>query len=223
MSREHFDSTAHDYDDPEKVERAGEIAASIRSAVPLTGRERVLEYGAGTGLVAQALQDAVGELTLADTSAGMRQVAAQKVADGRLPAGTAVIDLDLSEGEAAEVDRLLVGGGFDLLVSSLVLHHIKDLRPVLAGFSRLLAPGGYLAVADLDTEDGRFHAHLHDFDGHDGFDRHALADALRAAGFADVEVGDCTTVDKHGEVFPVFLAVARAAARSGAQPQAQSS
>lgn len=204
MAREHFDGIAQDYDDQDKVERARQIADALRAAVPLTGRERVLEYGAGTGLVAQALQAAVGRLTLVDTSSGMRQVAERKVADGALPGSTRVWDLDLTDPDVVLPDET-----FDLVVSSLVLHHIPDLTPVLAGLHRLLAPGGHLAVADLDSDDGRFHAHLHDFDGHDGFDRHGLAGQLQAAGFSDVTVDDCATVVKHGEVFPVFLALAR--------------
>ncbi|WP_131106218.1 class I SAM-dependent DNA methyltransferase [Ornithinimicrobium sufpigmenti] len=204
MAREHFDGIAQDYDDQEKVDRARQIAEAVRAAVPLTGRERVLEYGAGTGLVAQALQGAVGQLTLADSSSGMRQVAEEKVAVGSLPEGTRVWDLDLTDPDVKLPDE-----AFDLAVSSLVLHHIPDLAPVLTGLHRLLAPGGHLAVADLDSDDGRFHTHLHDFDGHDGFDRQSLARQLRAAGFTDVTVEDCTTLVKHGEVFPVFLAVAR--------------
>ncbi|QFG69948.1 class I SAM-dependent DNA methyltransferase [Ornithinimicrobium pratense] len=204
MTREHFDGIAQDYDDQDKVDRARQIADAVRAAVPLTGREGLLEYGAGTGLVAQALQGAVGRLTLADSSSGMRQVAERKVADGALPEGTRVWDLDLTDPEVTLPEE-----NFDLVVSSLVLHHIPDLAPVLAGLHRLLVPGGHLAVADLDSDDGRFHAHLHDFDGHDGFDRHGLARQLRAAGFTDVTVDDCTTLVKHGEVFAVFLAVAR--------------
>ena len=215
MSR-HFDITAHDYDDQEKVDRAADVAAAVIATVPLTGQERVLEYGAGTGLVAQALQGDVGGLTLADTSSGMRQVAGQKVADGRLKAGTRVVDLDLTavgpDGlPPGDTGQALADAPFDLVLSSLVLHHIPDLAPVLAGFHRLLAPGGHVAIADLDTEDGSFHAHLHDFDGHDGFDRHGLAEALRAAGFTGVFVQDCSTVVKDGQDFPVFLAVARRA------------
>lgn len=204
MSADHFDSTATTYDDEEKADRAREIADGIRAGVRLTGAERVLEYGAGTGLVSQALADDVARLTLADASSGMREVARRKVVDGLLPSGTRVWDLDLTEQPAPQES-------FDLVVSSLVLHHIRDLEPVLTGFRSLVAPGGHLAIADLDTEDGSFHAHLHDFDGHDGFDRHGLARDLEAAGFSEVRVGDCSTVVKHGETFPVFLALARRA------------
>ena len=87
-----------------------------------------------------------------------------KVADGQLPADTRVWDLDLESGSAPD-ER------FDLVVASLVLHHVHDIPRVLAGFRDLLDPGGHVAIADLDTEDGSFHAQVHDFDGHPGFDR----------------------------------------------------
>lgn len=202
MGDHHFDSISATYDDPEKQARAQEIADAIRTRAGLTGRERLLEYGAGTGLVSQTLAELVGTVTLADTSSGMREVARSKVASGDLPASTTIWDLDLTE-QAPPQET------FDLIVTSLVLHHIQDLGPVLAGFRSMLAPGGQLAVADLDSEDGSFHAHLHDFDGHDGFDRDGLAAQLEQAGFADIRVGDCSTVVKNGTTFPVFLALAR--------------
>ena len=42
----------------------------------------MLEYGAGTGLVSQAMRDAVGPVTMADTSGGMRDVMRAKVDAG---------------------------------------------------------------------------------------------------------------------------------------------
>lgn len=202
MSADHFDSISSSYDDPEKQTRAREIADAIRAGAGLTGEERMLEYGAGTALVSQELAGDVGSVTLADSSAGMREVAQRKVSDGELPASTRIWSLDLTEqGPPQE--------SFDLVVTSLVLHHIQDLGPVLAGFRAMLAPGGQLAVADLDSEDGSFHAHLHDFDGHDGFDRAGLSEQLEQVGFSDVRVSDASTVVKHGTTFPVFLALAR--------------
>lgn len=202
MAHDHFDAHASTWDlEPRKMEEARQLASAIATALSLSGRERLLEYGAGTGLVSQALVPHVGTVTLADNSEGMRSVARDKADAGLLPASTRVWDLDLESGQVPE-ER------FDLVVGSLVLHHVHDIPRVLAGFHTLLASGGHVAIADLDTEDGTFHAHLHDFNGHPGFDRHQLTRWLHAAGFEDVAVRDCFEIDKDGTPFPVFLATA---------------
>ena len=46
-------------DDPAKVERARTVAAAISGSIGLTSSTRMLEYGAGAGLVSQALTDQV--------------------------------------------------------------------------------------------------------------------------------------------------------------------
>lgn len=194
-----FDSRAADWDsDPDRVRRAGEVAAAIRRSVRITGTDRVLEYGAGTGLVTQALGE-VGPAVLADNSSGMREVIRQKIEAGVLT-DAQVWDLDLEQ-DAVPKEQ------FDLVISSMVMHHVHDLPTVLAGFAALLRPGGCLCLADLDQEDGSFHSS--DFDGHHGFDRGELATSLQTAGFADVAVSDCTTIEKDGRSYPVFLATAR--------------
>jgi hypothetical protein len=77
---------------------------------------------------------------------------------------------------------------------------------VLTQFARLLAAGGHLCIADLETEDGSFHGA--DFDGHRGFERPALTDELTRAGFTHIAFRDCTTMTRHGVDYPVFLATA---------------
>src|SRR5690606_24678340 len=75
-----FDARAATWDDdPEKVERARVVAELVRRVTPLSGSTRVLEYGAGTALLGQALVPHIGPLTVADPSVGMREVLAQKV------------------------------------------------------------------------------------------------------------------------------------------------
>ena len=210
MSKEHFDATASTYDDPEKTRRAQEVARGVvaaGAAVPgPDGGLRLLEYGAGTGLVTQALADLVDGVrpTLVDSSAGMREVMQGKVLTGLLPADSRIVELDL-EHDKPPAER------YDLAVVSLVLHHVHDLDRVLAGLVSVLEEGGHLCIADLDTEDGSFHATVHDFDGHDGFDRAGLAERMSAAGLTEVSVADCTTIEKGGTTYPVFLAVGRLA------------
>jgi predicted TPR repeat methyltransferase len=194
-----FDQRAATWDDdPAKVERAKVVADAIRAAVPLSPSTRLLEYGAGTGQVTQALRDAVGPVTLADTSAGMREQMEQKVAAGVIP-DARVIDLDLSTGEVPD-DR------YDVIATVMVLHHITPLAPVLDAFATLLEPGGHLCVVDLEEEDGSFHGD--GFHGHHGFAPAAIIEQLEAAGFTDVRITRVHEIDRGGVMFNVFLAVA---------------
>ncbi|MEO6122553.1 MAG: methyltransferase domain-containing protein [Ilumatobacteraceae bacterium] len=195
MDTNRFDTSAATWDDPAKIERAAAVATKIRSTVQLDRSMRLLEYGAGTGLVTQALRDAVGPVTLADTSTGMRDVMRSKIASGALT-DARVWDLDLATDPVPD-ER------FDLIVSVLTMHHIENTGAVLAGFATLLDDNGTLCVVDLDKEDGSFHGA--DFEGHRGFDRSALSADLAVAGFTDVVFQDCHHI-VHGEVdYPLFL------------------
>lgn len=197
MSTNPFDEKAATWDDdPAKVQRATAVASAIRATGVLGRSMRMLEYGAGTGLVTQALRDAVGPVTMADSSSGMREVMRAKIDAGAIT-DARVWDLDLTSGAVPD-ER------FDLIVTVMTLHHIPDLAPVLAGFADLLDPGGRLCVVDLEEEDGSFHGA--DFAGHHGFRRSTFASHLAAAGFTDVVFQDCGDVVRDGATYPLFLA-----------------
>jgi predicted TPR repeat methyltransferase len=196
-----FDERAASWDDdPAKRDRARQAAGAISAAVPLVPTTRLLEYGAGTGLVSEALRPFVGPITLADTSAGMRDVLARKITAGAL-AGARVWDVDLATDSPPDDE-------FDLIVTVMALHHVGDIGIVLSRFTELLTPGGRLCVVDLEAEDGSFHGE--DFHGHHGFDTGELAAALTAAGFADVSVERCGEMTRHDRTYPLFLATAAA-------------
>lgn len=209
MPTDHFDDRAATWDDdPVKVERGRRAADAVTDAVELDSSTRLLDYGAGTGLAAQALVGRVGSITLADPSEGMRTVMAAKVEDGTFAADTRVWDLDLATDDVPD-ER------FDLAIALMSLHHVAptDLDTVLAGLARLLTPRGHLAVVDLEHDPaGDFHRHLDDFDGSHGFRRDELSARLAAAGFTDVTFSPCGTVDKDGQAFPLLLAVGTAPA-----------
>jgi ubiquinone/menaquinone biosynthesis C-methylase UbiE len=194
-----FDSRAQTWDDPKKIERAAAVAAAIRRAVPLTRAMHALEYGAGTGLLSFSLRAALGPITLADSSAGMRAVAAQKIAAAEA-ADIRVVDLDLMRDPVPD-ER------YDLIISLMTLHHVPDVPRALAAFHELLNSGGWLCVADLDAEDGSFHGERADV--HHGFERGALCEALTAVGFAEVRIDDCYEVERGERSYSVFLACGR--------------
>jgi ubiquinone/menaquinone biosynthesis C-methylase UbiE len=194
-----FDSRADTWDDPKKVERAEAVAAAIRRAVPLDTTMRTLEYGAGTGLLSFCLRNELGFMVLADSSKGMRAVAAEKIAAARAR-NMRVVDLDLTR-DPIPAER------YDLIISMMTLHHVADTSRVLAAFRDMLEPGGWLCVADLDAEDGSFHEP--GVNVHHGFDREALRKDLSAAGFTDIVVADCCRIARGEHAYSVFLASCR--------------
>ncbi len=200
-----FDEKAATWDDdPAKAERARVVAEAIRAAAAVPEHARVLDVGAGTGLLSEQLAGHVGALTLVDPSSGMREVAAAKASSGRLPADTRIWDLDLAADPLPEEE-------FDLVVTLMTLHHVPDVSRVLAAFTELLAPGGRVAIVDLAAEDGSFHGE--GFAGHHGFEPADLARQLTALGLVDVQVRpEVHEVEKEGRHYPLFLLTAAKAA-----------
>jgi len=206
MTPETFDERAATWDDEEHLRRASTVAALLREALPLTRETRLLDYGAGTGLLSQHLVDDVGHTIVADPSEGMREVARGKAEGGVLP-GALVTDLDLGRDPAP--DDLEV----DVIVAMMALHHVPDLAPVLAGFHQLLAPGGHLAIVDLEAEDGSFHGD--DFHGHDGFEPDQLTTWVTDAGFEVPRFQHAMAVTKEEREYGLFLAVAQLVSDGG--------
>jgi ubiquinone/menaquinone biosynthesis C-methylase UbiE len=197
-----FDEKAAGWDTPERQERARSVAQAIRASVPLDPSMRAIDLGAGTGLLGIELAADVGEMVLAEPSAGMLEEARRKLAAGG-PRNVSAIALDLRS-------AAVVGEPFDLAVSLLVLHHVEDTGAALGAVRRLLRTGGYIALADLDAEDGSFHDADAEGIHHHGFDRDELGRVAEAVGFADVAFTTPTVLERDGRRYPVFLVTARA-------------
>lgn len=202
----HFDSKARQWDEnPVFRERAEKIAAAIRAAVPLNPSMTALDYGCGTGLLSFPLRESLGRITLKDTSPGMLAVAEEKID----ALGVSNISVRLTDLTAEP----LPDERYDLIYSSMTLHHVPDTDAILKTFHALLKPGGWLCIADLDQEDGSFHGI--EVDVHHGFDRAALAALAEAAGFAGVSFQTVFEISKEKpegkRAYPVFLLVAQRA------------
>jgi ubiquinone/menaquinone biosynthesis C-methylase UbiE len=202
-----FDDRAKDWDaDPMKVNRAKTVAQAIRSALPLTAAMSALEYGCGTGLLSFALQSDLKHITLADTSQGMLDVLAEKISASDVDNMTPV-RLDLSADP-------LPDSPFDLTYSLMTLHHIPDTQGILKKFHALLAPNGWLCIADLDKEDGTFHP-AGTTNIHTGFERAELQQWAEEAGFKQVKFSAAFEIKKKvndaEKIFPVFLMIAQKA------------
>jgi ubiquinone/menaquinone biosynthesis C-methylase UbiE len=200
-----FDKDAAGWDeDPRRVQQAHTIADAMIAAIGPTREMDALDFGCGTGLVTLRLQPLVRAITGVDSSREMLRVLGDKVR---------ALGLSNVRTELADVERGdRVAGRFDLIVSSMTLHHIRDTSGLFRHWLECLVPGGALAVADLDSEDGSFHS---DRTGvfHHGFDRGGLLRELAEAGFREATVAPVTTVTRERDgvsrTYPIFLATAR--------------
>lgn len=196
-----FDDRARTWDDdPHRGRLAADVFAALARAVPLRPDMAALDVGAGTGLLTLALAPRVRRVVAIDSSAGMLDVLRRKAqaADVR---NVVLLQTDVATGP-------LPPGPYDLVASAMTLHHVADVEALFRKFYALLAPGGFLALADLEAEDGSFHADSADIP-HFGFERAALARQLAAAGFADVRFTSAARIEKRSREYAVFLAAAR--------------
>lgn len=202
-----FDAAAADWEEkPQRVALARKVAEAIRQAIPLADTMQVLEYGCGTGLVSRILSPQVKTIMAVDTSPRMLEVLRQKAGEEKI-GNIETLAHDLTR-------QPLPDNNFDLVISSMTLHHIPDIEALLQRFFAALKPEGYLAVADLVTEDGSFHE---DNSGvaHYGIDPEAVRAMLKTNNGREIGVqeihaierpqGDGATMRK----YPVFLAWCR--------------
>jgi 2-polyprenyl-3-methyl-5-hydroxy-6-metoxy-1,4-benzoquinol methylase len=202
-----FDIEAASWDEePRRVQLAKELFSAICGEVPLTPTMTVLDYGCGTGLVTLPLSARTGHVTGADSSQGMLDVLDGKIRACQI-ANVVTQRIDPACGAVLE-------GAYDLVVSTMTMHHVQDIAPLLKQFAAVLKPGGYLCVADLDSENGEFHGN-NDGVFHLGFDRPAFRDLLSDAGLADIAdrtaAAEIGKPDADGQVktYSVFLMTAR--------------
>lgn len=203
MSQSRFDQAAATWDEqPARVMLAKAIAQAMLKQVPVHPAMIVLDFGCGTGLVTLALQPHVQQIIGVDNSSGMLAKLQEKMqALGIMNVETRRLDL------ATQPPPLDLHA--DLIVSAMALHHIADLPHLLQALTGLLTPGGYLALADLDAEDGSFHT---DMTGvhHLGIDRTWLMAQLSALGYQDVTATTAHVVERPDASgtprrYPVFL------------------
>lgn len=199
-----FNRDAASWDEnPRRVQLAADIGRSILAQNALSPDMDVLDFGCGTGLVTLALQPHVGSITGADSSPGMLDVLKRKISDRHL-VNVKTLYVNIDRGE-------MLSGSYHLIVSSMTLHHIKDVDALLKQFYQGLHPSGMLCVADLDEDGGRFHD-VNDGVFHFGFRRETLSRQFEKAGFQNVRTVQAAQVEKpvaggSNHLFTIFLTI----------------
>lgn len=213
--KRNFDIDAATWDEePRRVQLAKDLFRAICESAPLTPSTEALDFGCGTGLVTLQLATQAGRVTGVDSSRGMLEVLEQKLQSCSVDnVATRFVDLDAGD---------VLDGAFDLVVSTMTLHHIRDVDALLKQSARVVKPGGRIALADLDSENGEFHTNNEGV-FHLGFDRGALMNSLARVGFTGLTARTAAEVAKPGadgsvKAFPIFLITGRKPESGKEQP-----
>ncbi len=184
-----FDARAQEWDkNQRRRETAQKIASAIKECLPKS-RYDILDFGCGTGLVSFELADIAKSIMGIDTSAKMVEQFNKKSGSPNTKAYQTSLE-ELSD-------------TFDLIVSSMTFHHIKDIEALIKELAAKLRPQGFICIADLVREDGSFHS---DSTGvyHFGFDPGRLIQSFEKHGFILQSSKIVHTIQKH-KAFDIFL------------------
>jgi tRNA (cmo5U34)-methyltransferase len=197
-----FDSAAKTWEEnKDRVIVAKAIADAMLQSLHLDGKQLLMDFGTGTGLIALRFQPHVQRIIAVDTSQGMLEVLKDKLAESNITNIDPVYwNFELNRDVLPMVD---------VIVSSMTLHHIGDIEKIAKTFFDALVPGGQIAIADLDPDDGKFHQDTTGIE-HNGFDREHLKEVFVKVGFQSLNVKDACSVKKPGKDgvlrnFTIFL------------------
>ena len=193
-----FNEKAKDWDADEMRNRlSSAVGSSIVEHVPLNDQMHVMDFGAGTGLISSQVVPFVKRIVAVDISKAMLN---KLISKPELNGKVELVCQDITDKP--------IDGKFDLIMSAMAMHHVKETSKLIQTFAEHLNPGALIALADLDKEDGSFHAADTEGVFHFGFNRNKLKIVLEKHGFKDIHFMTAHTINRKESEFPVFLVTA---------------
>jgi predicted TPR repeat methyltransferase len=198
---EYFNSQSKTWDQHQyRINRAQIVATAIKKAIPLSSVGTLLDFGCGTGLLGLNFIAYAKHVILADNSEGMIEQVEQKLhTQSIMNAGT------------LHLRKENLNSSYDLIVSLMALHHIKNVEDQIAQLSSSVKSGGYICLCDLDKEDGSFHQE--EIVPHNGFERDFIEKNLKKNGLEVIESSTVfinrKKINNEEREFSIFMLIGR--------------
>jgi ubiquinone/menaquinone biosynthesis C-methylase UbiE len=199
-----FDKAAAEWDNnPQRLDLHRKISQKIINSFPLEKNWRALDFGCGTGLMSFLIADKIGEIICLDSSKGMIEELNKKLkiqgAPNNIDGLCSLLD-----------DTTFDYNSFDFIYTVLALHHIENVEIIIKTLAAITKSDGYIALIDLDEEDGSFHKNSESEVYHNGFKREYICRLLEDEGFKDISsetaaVRERETEDGSIRNYPLFL------------------
>jgi ubiquinone/menaquinone biosynthesis C-methylase UbiE len=201
-----YNVKAANWDNETRIKRAKMVAAEIIKSINIDDQYSAMEFGCGTGLVSFNLKDKFKHITLIDISESMMEILNSKIRDSKVDNITPILT-DINE------NIEVIGDKYDVIYTSMALHHILDVRTTVENLYKMLKDNGYFCIAELVEDNGSFHRSEEGFNGHNGFNQDMLKDTLEEIGFKDVKshifYSDVKVVGDLEVNFSLFLMIGR--------------
>jgi len=195
-----FDNLAKEWDlNPRRVKSAKATTNKLKSLINIKNFN-ICDFGAGTGLITFNLFEDAKSITAVDNSKGMLEELNNKINKANIK-NINTLNLDIEK-------EGLPKNSYDLIISAMTMHHIKDTKKFINSLKNSLKKGGYLAISDLLSEDGTFHSRGNEGVHHFGFDKDEIIKLFEDLGFEIVDFSVVDVIKKHRD-FELFLVVAR--------------
>lgn len=196
--KDHFKDRADEWDKGSiRVNGAKKIADAISKKIELTSDMEILDFGVGTGLLGFEIAREVKKIYGVDIS--------QTMIENLKTKNTPQLSIDTY---CQDIIKEPLEKTFDGLVSSMTLHHVEDLKAFFETIHKNIKDGGFIAIADLESENGTFHSdNIGVF--HFGFNKEELCKVVLDAGFSEVDFQTINTINKPHKDFDIFLLIAR--------------
>ncbi len=196
--QDNFKEKSKDWDNKSvRVQNAHTIAKAIKEKITLNKDMHLMDFGVGTGLLGFEVLRDVKSMDGVDTSNGMLEKLEEK--------NTKEVYI---KPICQDIIKDPLETKYDGIISSMTLHHVEHLDQFFTTIKNNLNENGFIAIADLVSEDGTFHS---DNEGvhHFGFDERELGNIVKSCGFKNLEFQHIYTINKPHKDFDIFLLTAR--------------
>src|SRR6266705_6741323 len=200
--RDYFELVSPQWDVMRKNFYGEEVREAVLNAVHVSASDTVLDVGAGTGFLTEAVANIAAKVTALDFSRGMSEEAIAKMGKGNV------------EFRIGNVESMpLQDSSVDVVIGNMVLHHCPHPEIAISEISRVIKPGGRIAISDLQEHSHEWLRKEH-ADLWLGFKMKDIAVMLKDNGLEKVSVdalSSCcsNTQGEQAVKIPMFLASAQ--------------
>ncbi len=198
-----FDEAAKTWDQKQSsIDSSNACVDNLEKYITLKNDAKILDYGCGTGFISYSLKTKTNSVLGMDYSDGMVSRFNEKAKELDFD-NIKAIKHNMNEDEIQK-------DTFDLFISSMTMHHIKDTNMFAKKAYECLVKGGVVCINDLEKEDGTFHAkHKNDGVEHFGYAKEDVKKIFENIGF---EIISCDTVyihERNDKEYPLFNLIAK--------------